>query len=66
MESTKGNWSPIHFDYTGTWSYILGGPSALDYAAAVHTLRKVFEDNKAFKPLSHLDFGSGVGTFSWA
>ncbi|XP_040583060.1 ribosome assembly protein METTL17, mitochondrial [Lepeophtheirus salmonis] len=66
LATAKGNWKPIHFDYTSTWAYILGGLTAYDYASSVYTLRKVFEYDKRFQPSTHLDFGSGVGSFTWA
>ena len=59
-------WKSVEYDKEASWSYLLGGKAAYDYACLKSILNEIKVRDKQFKPKTLLDFGSGVGTVSWA
>ncbi|XP_023013707.2 ribosome assembly protein METTL17, mitochondrial [Leptinotarsa decemlineata] len=59
------NWKPIKYDVYNSLLYLLNR-SAAEYAVLVKILGEIELRDKGFKPRSLFDFGSGVGTATWA
>lgn len=60
-------WTPIDYNTTAGWAYLLGGKAAFDYASLRFILKEIKKRNpRHFKPKTLFDFGSGVGSVSWA
>ncbi|KAK4884246.1 hypothetical protein RN001_000517 [Aquatica leii] len=59
------NWTPIQYNEYNSLLYLLGR-FAPDYAALVRVLYEISIKDLQFKPRSLFDFGSGVGTVTWA
>lgn len=59
-------WKSVEYDKEAAWSYLLGGKAAYDYACLKSILNEIKTRDNQFKPKTLLDFGSGVGTVSWA
>ncbi|XP_053685073.1 methyltransferase-like protein 17, mitochondrial [Sabethes cyaneus] len=58
-------WKPIGYDEFKGLQYLLGR-SATEYAVLTQIFEEIRKRNPEFKPRSFLDFGSGVGTGTWA
>ncbi|XP_017778781.1 PREDICTED: methyltransferase-like protein 17, mitochondrial [Nicrophorus vespilloides] len=59
------NWSPIVYDAYNSLVYLIGR-SAPEYSVLVKIFTEIQLRDKDFKPRSLFDFGSGVGTVTWA
>ncbi|KAF5275177.1 hypothetical protein FQR65_LT04209 [Abscondita terminalis] len=59
------NWTPIHFNEYNSLLYLLGR-FAPDYAILIRIFYEINQRDVNFKPRSLFDFGSGVGTATWA
>ncbi|XP_026478658.1 methyltransferase-like protein 17, mitochondrial [Ctenocephalides felis] len=58
-------WKPMSYDDLGALTYMFGR-SAQEYAVLVRIFGEIYDRVLDFKPKSFLDFGSGVGTGTWA
>nr|XP_019527117.2 methyltransferase-like protein 17, mitochondrial [Aedes albopictus] len=58
-------WKPISYDEFKSLQYLLGR-SAAEYATLVRVFDEIKRRDEQFKPRSFIDFGSGVGTGTWA
>ncbi|XP_026480088.1 methyltransferase-like protein 17, mitochondrial [Ctenocephalides felis] len=58
-------WKPMSYDDLGALTYMFGR-SAQEYAVLVRIFGEIYDRVPDFKPKSFLDFGSGVGTGTWA
>ncbi|XP_055532235.1 methyltransferase-like protein 17, mitochondrial [Wyeomyia smithii] len=58
-------WKPINYDEFKGLQYLLGR-SATEYAVLTQIFDEIRKRVPEFKPRSFLDFGSGVGTGTWA
>ncbi|XP_055595136.1 methyltransferase-like protein 17, mitochondrial [Uranotaenia lowii] len=58
-------WKPMVYDEFKSLQYLLGR-SAQEFAALVRILEEIKQRDQHFKPRSFIDFGSGVGTGTWA
>ncbi|KAG5893361.1 hypothetical protein JTB14_000126 [Gonioctena quinquepunctata] len=59
------NWKPIKYDVYHSLLYLLNR-SAAEYAVLVKLFGEIEARNPRFKPKSLFDYGSGVGTATWA
>lgn len=59
------NWKPIKYDIVKSLVYLLGR-SAQEYAVLVKIFGEIASRDPEFVPRSLFDFGSGVGTATWA
>ncbi|XP_028130761.2 methyltransferase-like protein 17, mitochondrial [Diabrotica virgifera virgifera] len=59
------NWKPIKYDINNSLLYLIGR-SAAEYATLVKIFGEIETRDPSFKPKSIFDYGSGVGTASWA
>ncbi|XP_058835358.1 methyltransferase-like protein 17, mitochondrial isoform X2 [Topomyia yanbarensis] len=58
-------WKPIDYDEFKSLEYLLGR-SAAEYAVLMRIFEEIKKRDSEFKPRSFIDFGSGVGTGTWA
>ncbi|EAT44846.1 AAEL003822-PA [Aedes aegypti] len=58
-------WKPINYDEFKSLQYLLGR-SAAEYATLIRVFDEIKQRDAQFKPRSFIDFGSGVGTGTWA
>ena len=66
IKKRSQRWKNVEYDKEAAWAYLLGGKAAYDYACLKLILNEIKFRDKQFKPKTLLDFGSGVGTVSWA
>ncbi|KAL3275930.1 hypothetical protein HHI36_020664 [Cryptolaemus montrouzieri] len=59
------NWNPIKYDIRNCLLYLVG-KSPADYAVLVKIFSEIKSRDSEWKPRSLIDFGSGVGTVTWA
>lgn len=59
------NWQPILYDSYKAWTYLFGR-AAKEYAAIRQVFNEIVKRDADFQPHSFFDFGSGVGTGTWA
>ncbi|XP_066254248.1 ribosome assembly protein METTL17, mitochondrial [Euwallacea similis] len=59
------NWKPIKYDVYTSLAYLLGRAPA-EYAVLTKIFSEIVNRDKEFTPKSLFDFGSGVGTVTWA
>lgn len=59
------NWQPTVYDENKAMDYVLGR-AAKEYAALLRIFHEIKKRDPDFKPQSFFDFGSGVGTGTWA
>lgn len=59
------NWQPIVYDSYKAWTYLFGR-AAKEYAAIRQVFNEIVKRDAEFQPHSFFDFGSGVGTGTWA
>lgn len=59
------SWQPINYDQHKSLLYLIGR-SAQEYAVIMRILREIQRRDSEFTPRSFFDFGSGVGTGTWA
>lgn len=59
------SWKPIEYDAYRSLQYLLGRAPA-EYATLVRIFGEIARRRPAFEPHSFFDFGSGVGTGTWA
>lgn len=62
---TNYNWQPVVYDEFKARTYLFGR-SDKEYAAIFTVLKEIVKRDPQFEPNSFFDFGSGVGTGSWA
>ncbi|XP_045461777.1 methyltransferase-like protein 17, mitochondrial [Harmonia axyridis] len=65
MKKTVYNWFPVKYDIAQSLCYLVGR-SAAEYAVLIKILSEIKLRNPDWKPLTLFDFGSGVGTVTWA
>ena len=65
IKRRSSRWKEVEYNNDAAWAYLLGGKAAYDYACIKAILTEIKQRDKAFKPKTMLDFGSGVGTVSW-
>ena len=65
LSAKVGRWKVIDYDSYASWSYLIGGMAAYDYACLLKIMKEIKQRNPKFNPKTLLDFGSGVGTVSW-
>lgn len=65
MKATTYNWKPLELNEFQTFVYLFGR-SALEYSVIYRTFREIAKRDPTFIPNSFFDFGSGVGTGTWA
>lgn len=65
LKSRTFAWKPLDFDEYRSKMYLFAR-AVQDYAAIKYILKEITQRDPAFKPRSFLDFGSGVGTGTWA
>lgn len=58
-------WKPISYDEFKSLQYLLGRAAA-EYAVLIRIFDEIKKRDAQFKPRSFIDFGSGVGTGTWA
>lgn len=58
-------WQPQNYDFYTSLTYLFGR-SAQEYAVLLKIFREIDKRHPDFKPRSFFDFGSGVGTGTWA
>jgi ribosomal protein RSM22 (predicted rRNA methylase) len=59
------NWKPVNYDTYNALVYLMSR-SAAEYAVLAKIFLEISERDPQFKPRSLFDFGSGVGTATWA
>lgn len=59
------NWKSIVYDQHKAWSYLFGR-SAKEYAIIMQIFNEIARRDPEFQPQSFFDFGSGIGTGTWA
>lgn len=59
------NWQPIVYDESKAWAYVFGR-AAKEYASIATILNEIARRDPDFQPESLFDFGSGIGTGTWA
>ncbi|CAG9832274.1 unnamed protein product [Diabrotica balteata] len=59
------NWKPIKYDIHNSLLYLIGR-SAAEYAVLVKIFGEIEARDPSFRPKSIFDYGSGVGTVTWA
>lgn len=59
------NWQPILYDSYRAWAYLFGR-AAKEYAAIRQVFNEIISRDPEFQPRSFFDFGSGIGTGTWA
>lgn len=65
VKTKKYNWIPIDYNDHQALVY-LAGRSAQEYAVIYKIFLEISKRNPEFKPSSFFDFGSGIGTGTWA
>ncbi|XP_056647957.1 methyltransferase-like protein 17, mitochondrial isoform X1 [Diorhabda sublineata] len=59
------NWKPVKYDARNALLYLIGR-SAAEYSVLVRIFSEIESRDPDFKPRSIFDYGSGVGTVTWA
>jgi len=59
-------WKLVEYDNEAAWSYFIGTKAAYDFACMKNILSEIKFREETFQPKTLLDFGSGVGTVTWA
>lgn len=59
------SWKPVEYDAYRALQYLLGRAPA-EYAALVRIFGEIAQRRPDYRPQSYFDFGSGVGTGTWA
>lgn len=59
------SWTPVSYDKYKALTYLIGR-SAQEYSAINRIFLELSKRDPEFKPRSFFDFGSGVGTGTWA
>lgn len=65
LKSRTFAWKALDYDEYRSKMYLFAR-AAQDYAALVYILKEISQRDPKFKPRSFIDFGSGVGTGTWA
>ena len=66
MNRRMNRWKSVDYDRLASLTYLLGSVAAYDYACLLKVFKEIRQRNPEFLPRTMLDFGSGVGTVSWA
>jgi len=59
-------WNEMIYDNEAAYSYFIGTKAAYDFACLKYVLSEIKKRDKKFQPKTLLDFGSGLGTVTWA
>lgn len=59
------NWRPVAYDRNKAWAYLFGR-AAKEYAVILKVFGEIVKRDPEFTPRSFFDFGSGIGTGTWA
>ena len=66
MNRRMNRWKSVDYDRLASLTYLLGSVAAYDYACLLKVFKEIRQRNPEFLPRTMLDFGSGVGTVTWA
>jgi len=66
ISKRANRWKEMIYDNEAAYSYFCGSKAAYDFACMKNVLLEIQKRDKRFRPKTLLDFGSGLGTVTWA
>ncbi len=66
LKKRLNRWKAVDYNHEAALGYFMGTKAAFDFACLTTILKEIQARQSQFAPETLLDFGSGIGTVTWA